>query len=55
MKKVLIIALVTLGTSLAVYAGLNDQEKTEKTECCDKTKCCPADSESKSCCTLSCD
>ena len=52
-----IIALVAFGTSLAVYAGINDQMTTKKakTECCDKTKCCSTDLETKSCCTKSCD
>ncbi|MEE9364743.1 MAG: hypothetical protein V3U92_19255 [Cellulophaga sp.] len=57
MKKMVIITLVVFGTSLAVYAGVNDQKATEKTktECCDKTKCCPTNLETKSCCTKSCD
>jgi len=57
MKKIVVIALVAFGTSLAVYAGINNQETTEKakTECCDKTKCYPTDLEKKSCCSKSCD
>lgn len=57
MKKVVIIALVALGTSLAVYAGVNNQETTDeaKTECCDKTKCCSTESDTKKCCKTSCD
>jgi hypothetical protein len=57
MKKVVIIALVALGTSLAVYAGVNNKETTEKakTECCDKAKCCPTQPETKNCCKKSCD
>jgi hypothetical protein len=44
MKKGAIIALIALATSVAVYAG-NGKKKSKhkaKTECCDKTKCCPA-------------
>lgn len=45
MKKAAMIALLALTTSAAVYAGTGDkktkQKKKAKTECCDKTKCCP--------------
>lgn len=43
MKKGAIIAFVALVTSLAVYAGVGNSKTTEKakTECCDKSKCCP--------------
>lgn len=43
MKRGAIIAFVALATSLAVYAGVVNSKTTEKakTECCDKTKCCP--------------
>ena len=48
--------MVALGTSLAVYAGVNNQETTQKkTECCDKTKCCPTQPELKNCYENYCD
>lgn len=45
MKKGAIIALIALATSVVAFAG-NGKKKDKakqkaKTECCDKTKCCP--------------
>lgn len=55
MKKAVIIAFVALGTSLAVYAGMGKGNTTEKakTECCDKTNCCPDDA--GDCCDNGCE
>jgi hypothetical protein len=51
MKKGAMIALLALVASTVVYAGNGDKKskkkEKEKTECCDKTKCCPT--ETKTC------
>lgn len=55
--KTAIIALVAVGSSLAVYAGINqskDHVEKAQTECCDKTECCPI-SNPEECCELGCD
>lgn len=45
MKKGVILAFVAIATSLAVYAGVPNKisKEIEKTECCDKTQCCPTE------------
>ena len=45
MKKGAILAFVAVATSLAVYAGVSNKisKEKEKTECCDKTQCCPTE------------
>jgi len=57
MRKAAIVALVAVGSSLALYAGIGqtkgNSQKTQ-TECCDKIECCPMGS-SEECCELSCE
>lgn len=57
MKKGVIIAFVALATSLAVYAGVGNNNTTEKanTACCDKSACCPDGPNMPDCCEKSCD
>ena len=57
MKKGAIIAFVALATSLAIYAGVgnNNTKASAKTECCDKTECCPNGKGSATCCEKSCE
>jgi hypothetical protein len=57
MNKGVIIAFVALATSLAVYAGVGNLKSTQKakTECCDKTECCPDGTETESCCDNECE
>jgi hypothetical protein len=43
MRKTVIVALAAIGSSLALYAGMNQPQgnaKKTQTECCDKTECC---------------
>ena len=57
MKKGAIIAVVALATSLAVYAGVGNNKTNEKakTECCDKSNCCPNGTSNDDCCETSCE
>jgi hypothetical protein len=57
MKKGAIIAFVALATSLAVYAGVGNNKTTEKakTECCDKSNCCPSGTTNDDCCDNGCE
>jgi len=57
MKKGAIIAFVALATSLAVYAGVGNNKTNEKakTECCDKSSCCPNGTSNDDCCDTGCE
>jgi hypothetical protein len=57
MKKGVIIAFVALATSLAVYAGIGNNKTTQKakTECCDKSECCPYETDTETCCEKGCE
>ncbi len=57
MKKGVIIAVVALTTSLAVFAGVSNNKAAAKakTECCNKTECCPNGTETETCCDKGCE
>lgn len=57
MKKGVIIAVIALTTSLAVFAGVRGKNATEKAkvECCDKTNCCPDGTNKEDCCETNCE
>lgn len=53
MKKGLIIGFIALATTLAVYAGVENQNA--KSECCNKSICCPIGTEVEKCCDKGCE
>ncbi|MBC6109869.1 hypothetical protein ACFOG5_08170 [Pedobacter fastidiosus] len=58
MRKATIIALLALATSFSVYAG-GDEKKAKikekaKTECCNKSSCCPTTKATPKCCEKKC-
>lgn len=57
MKQGAIIAFVALATSLAVYSGVGNNNKTKKAkfECCDKSICCPSGTTNDDCCENGCE
>ncbi|WP_300353251.1 hypothetical protein [Fluviicola sp.] len=57
MRKTVIVALAAIGSSLALYAGMNQPQgnaKKPQTECCDKTECCPVVNPEE-CCESGCE
>jgi len=57
MRKVAIIAVVAVGTSLALFAGVGNpaasNQKTQ-TECCDTSECC-LEGGAEDCCDKGCE
>lgn len=57
MKNAAIVAMVAVGSSLALYAGITQMPSNAKiaqTECCEQTDCCPTGG-SEDCCAIGCD
>lgn len=57
MKRGAIIAFVALATSFAVYASVGNYKTNQKvkTECCDKSTCCPNGTTNDDCCVNGCE